>query len=104
VLANDDALLRTVCAAPLPAFTVHTVTSTKSLVQRLELVHERGWAWAFEEFADGMNSVAAAVRDGHGRVIAALHVYGPATRFPGDRNTDDVGRALLAAAGKIRID
>jgi DNA-binding IclR family transcriptional regulator len=37
-------------------------------------------------------------------VIAALHVYGPASRFPGERDTDEVGRAVLAAAGKIHID
>jgi DNA-binding IclR family transcriptional regulator len=104
VLANDDALCQSVCAGRLRTFTVHTMTTTRSLEQRLELVRERGWAWAFEEFADGMNSVAAAIRDGQGRVIAALHVYGPASRFPGDRNTDELGRVVLAAAGKIHID
>jgi len=104
VLANDEPLRAAVSASALHAFTAHTVTTASELQERLELVRERGWAWAFEEFADGMNSVAAAVRDGQGRVIAALHVYGPASRFPGERDTDEVGRAVLAAAGKIHID
>jgi DNA-binding IclR family transcriptional regulator len=104
VLANDDVLRQIVSAAAMPAFTTHTMTTADSLEHRLELVRERGWAWAFEEFADGMNSVAAAARDGQGRVIAVLHVYGPASRFPGERDPDQVGRVVLAAAGKIRID
>ena len=35
-----------------------------------------------EEFADGISSVAAPVRDGRGKAIAALHVHGPSYRFP----------------------
>jgi DNA-binding IclR family transcriptional regulator len=104
VLAHDGTLRATVSASSLHAFTAHTITAAPELQERLELVRERGWSWAFEEFADGMNSVAAAVRDGQGRVIAALHVYGPASRFPGDRDTDELGRVVLAAADKIHID
>ena len=58
-----------------------------------QLVRRDGYAWALEEFADGLNSVAAAVRNADGRVVAALHVYGPASRFPGDRDAARAGRA-----------
>jgi DNA-binding IclR family transcriptional regulator len=105
VLANDrDLLDRVLQDGPLRAFTPHTVVKAAALRERMALVRTEGYAWAYEEFADGMNSVAAAVRNDAGRVIAALHVYGPASRFPGSRDADAVGRFVLATAQKIRID
>ena len=68
------------------------------------LVRRDGYAWALEEFAVGMNSVAAAVRNGEGKVIAALHVYGPASRFPGDRDRTELGALVRATADLIRLD
>ena len=41
----------------------------------------RGYAQAMEEFEDGLNAVAAPVRQADGRVIAALGVSGPAFRM-----------------------
>ena len=37
-------------------------------------------------------------------VLAALHVYGTASRFPGDRNPRELGELVKAAADNIRID
>ncbi|MFZ4721107.1 MAG: IclR family transcriptional regulator [Ilumatobacteraceae bacterium] len=104
VLADEPDVLDQVLAGPLPSFAANTITAAAALHTRLQLVHERQYAWAFEEFADGLNSVAAAVRNDTGKVIAALHVYGPATRFPGDRDTDELGELVRDTAGKIRID
>ena len=44
-------------------------------------VRTRGYAQALEEFEDGLNAVAAPVRQADGRVIAALGVSGPAFRM-----------------------
>src|SRR5258705_399424 len=63
----------------------------------------KGWAWAFEEFLDGLNSVAAPIRDRKGRVVAAIHAHGPAYRFPGDTDADDVGRLVAATAGRVQL-
>ncbi len=41
-----------------------------------------GYAWGLEEFAEGIDSVAAPIRDARGHAIAALHVHGPSYRFP----------------------
>ena len=73
-------------------------------MQRLQLVRSDGYAWALEEFAVGLNSVAAPLRTADGRVVASLHVYGPASRFPGERGAAAVGEIVKAAAAKIRID
>lgn len=104
VLAAAGEVLQRLLEAPLRRFTDHTITSPEALHERLDLVRRKGWAWALEEFADGMNSVAAAVRGADGRVVAALHVYGPATHLPGGRDMDEVGQLLVDTARKIRID
>jgi DNA-binding IclR family transcriptional regulator len=104
VLAEDEALARQIAGGPLAAFTALTITDGPALLQRLERVRKVGWAWALEEFAEGLNSVAAAVRTADGKIVAAVHVYGPASRFPGERSADDVGTMVKASAEKIRLD
>ena len=104
VLASDAPLAANVAAGTLQRFTPHTITKGSALLKRLDLVRRDGYAWALEEFADDMNSVAAAVRDAEGRVIAALHVYGPASRFPGDRDQAELGALVRSTADKLRID
>jgi len=66
-------------------------------------VRADGYAWAHEEFADGLSSVAAPVFDAEGRVVAALHVYGPSSRLPGGNDPDELGRLVAATAARIRI-
>jgi len=104
VLAADAAAVDRITAAPMPAFTSHTITDAAALYSRLELVRHDGYAWALEEFATGLNSVAAAVRNTEGLVIATLHVYGPASRFPGERDPRVLGELLAATAANIRTD
>jgi DNA-binding IclR family transcriptional regulator len=104
VLASDPDLTDRTARGGLAPYTDHTITDPAQLRTRLTLVVEQGFAWAFEEFADGMNSVAAAVRNHHGKVIAAIHVYGPASRFPGAADADSLGRLVKATADKIHID
>ncbi len=87
----------------LRAFTPRTVTTAAALRRRLAAVREDGVAWGREEFAEGINSVAAAVRDGRGKALAAIHVHGPAYRFPPDgeeARIADVVRAAAAATGR----
>ncbi len=103
VLAEDSELLDQLLQHPLQRFTAKTITRAAALRDRLSAVREQGYSWALEEFADGMNSVAAAVHGHDGKVIAALHVYGPASRFPGMLDPSEVGRFVVAAARKIRI-
>jgi DNA-binding IclR family transcriptional regulator len=104
VLATDDDLARRVVTSPLPRYARNTIVEPAALRHRLQSVRTQGYAWAFEEFADGLNSVAAAVRNHDGKVIAALHVYGPASRFPGESDPDELGRMVSVTADKIHID
>jgi DNA-binding IclR family transcriptional regulator len=87
-------------AHPLVRLTPRTVTDPAGLRRRLGEVRERGHAWGYEEYAEGINSVAAPVRDGRGKPIAAVHVHGPAYRFPGERRAE-AARAVAAAAEAV---
>jgi DNA-binding IclR family transcriptional regulator len=104
VLAADAALAGKVADGPLEPITPHTIADGAALLQRLQQVRDDGYAWAMEEFAVGLNSVAAAVRTTDGQVVAALHVYGPASRFPGDRSRATLGEMVKATADKVRIE
>lgn len=66
----------------LARLTPRTIADRRTLDRRLREVRAKGCAWGREEFAEGIVSVAAPVRDAAGRAVAAVHVHGPAYRFP----------------------
>jgi IclR family pca regulon transcriptional regulator len=67
-------------------------------------VRARGWALADEELAPGIRSVAAPLRDGSGRVIAAMNVNTNAAETPVDKLTGEYLPLLLQAAGAVSAD
>lgn len=82
----------------LVALTRHTVIDARQLRKRLAEVRKAGHAWGLEEFAEGIDSVAAPIRDARGKAIAAIHVHGPAYRFPPNGTGDEVAARVVAAA------
>jgi DNA-binding IclR family transcriptional regulator len=81
---------------PLGPRTVRTVAQ---LAERIDEARERGYAVADEELEIGLVSAAAPVRDGSGRIVAAINVSAPKFRF-GER-LDEVGAALVTAAAGL---
>jgi DNA-binding IclR family transcriptional regulator len=79
---------------PLQPYTRFTVVDPELIVKRLTAIREEGHCWIHEEFAEGINSVAAPVRDRNGHIIAAISAHGPSYRFPqigeAERITDQV--------------
>jgi len=88
-------------AGPLEHCTSWTMTDPGELRDRLEQIRSIGYAWVYEEFAEDLNSVAAPVFEDDGRVEAALHVHGPAYRFPNPDDTHDHGMAVIEAARRL---
>jgi DNA-binding IclR family transcriptional regulator len=88
-------------ARPLERLTARTVVDPRRLRRRLEEVRGRGYAWGLEEYADGIDSVAAAVRDRRGKAIAALHVHGPSYRFPPAGEEEAIAARVVAAAAAV---
>lgn len=65
----------------LEALTPRTLTDPGALRQQLTEIQRRGYAQTLEELEEGLNAVAAPVRQADGQVIAALSVSGPAFRM-----------------------
>ena len=85
----------------LAALTPQTVIDEEQLGARLEDVRRSGYAWGLEEYAEGINSVAAPVRDARGSAIAAIHVHGPAYRFPARGQEEYTTDEVVAAAAAV---
>ena len=94
------------CARRVPAgvlvpLTPRTVTDPARLRARLGDVRNAGHAWGLEEFAEGIDSVAAPVRDARGKAIAAIHVHGPSYRFPPEGREAVVAARVQVAAAAV---
>jgi len=70
----------------------------------LREVRARGWALTDEQLAPGIRSVAVPLRDGDGRVIAAINVNSHAAETPLDVLIGTHLPLLLQAAGSISAD
>jgi DNA-binding IclR family transcriptional regulator len=107
-VANGKALLAAcappdverILSGPLPRFTERTIADPQALRRELAAVRERGYAQALGEIEEGLNAVAAPVRDAAGAVIAAVSVSGPAYRVTADRIAE-LGALVAAAAAEI---
>jgi DNA-binding IclR family transcriptional regulator len=62
-------------------------------------VRRRGYAIVVEEFEPGVVAAAAPIRDGHGRVVAAVNVSAPRFRFGG--RLDEAATLLVSAADRL---
>ena len=93
----DDAL-DAYLSGGLVALTQRTLTEPARLRRRLAEVRRVGCAWGLEEFAEGIDSVAAPIRDARGKAIAAIHVHGPSYRFPAVGAETEIAERVVAAA------
>ena len=93
-------------AGPLPRATTKTMTDPDLIRRRVDDVRRCGAEWVYEEFLEGINSVAAPVRDADDRVVAAVHAHGPSYRFPSPGNAESIAEQVTAAADRIgaRLD
>jgi len=80
--------------------TAHTLSTAEELRYRLTQARSAGYAWVYEEFAEGINSVAAPVLGPDG-VVAALRVHGPTYRFPDPDHSHDIGLLVAQAAQQL---
>jgi DNA-binding IclR family transcriptional regulator len=95
--AGRRVLLR---AAGLDRFTSRTITTRRALEAQLVDVLADGYATTFQEYEDGLNAVAAPVRDHTGEVVAAVSVSGPAYRLDEPR-VAEIASQLRRGANRI---
>ena len=96
-----EAPLERCLALPRVAFTARTLTDSAALRDRLRQVQLDGFAWVREEFAEGLNSVAAPVAGPDGEIVAAVHLHGPSYRFPEPGREADVAAFVVGAAARL---
>ncbi|WP_131742665.1 IclR family transcriptional regulator [Actinomadura roseirufa] len=85
---------------PFTRLTPATLTTRAELEAELARVRERGFSVSDEERVVGVRAVAAPVRDGSGRVVAAVALQGPSVRF-GDDAMPALAEAVRAAAVRL---
>lgn len=87
-------------AQPLERATKRSLVDPAQLRTQLDDIRRRGYAQTLEELEEGLNAVAAPVRQADGEVVAALSVSGPAFRV---RPVDlpRLGRLTIEASDKI---
>lgn len=101
ILAHlGDAAIKAYIDGGLEAMTPATLTTADELHDRLALVRSAGYVWVYEEFAEGINSVAAPIFGPDG-VVAALRVHGPTYRFPNPDRSHDIGLLVAEAAQQL---
>lgn len=85
---------------PLVQLTSRTVSDSKELERQLIEIWDQGYGVSEGEMEEGLNAVAAPVRDSRGKVVAALSVSAPEFRLNGD-SLEDVARRTVDSANLL---
>ncbi|KUL46081.1 IclR family transcriptional regulator [Streptomyces sp. NRRL F-4489] len=99
--AERAAFLRRVAPRPL---TPYTVAGRAALARAVAAAGRDGHALVEQELEEGLRSLAVPVRDGHGRVVAAVNVALHAGRGTPEESRAALLPALREAAGRIGAD
>ena len=77
----EQSILDLVLNQELKAFTSNTITKPEELLAHLQEIKETGYAFSYEEFTEGVSSIAAPIYNYEGKVVAAITVVGPIQRI-----------------------
>lgn len=86
---------------PRPAFTRRTITDVGRLKQEIAQARSRGWCFASEELELGACGIAAPIRDGKGKTVAALNISTNLGRYTEKAFTKQFRPLLLDLAGQL---
>lgn len=84
--------------------TENTITDREKLLDELESVRERGYAYNKEEEVEGLRAVGAPIMAPDGDVLGALSLSGPKSRLRGDRFEEDLPGLVTNAAEIIQVN
>ncbi len=85
-------------------YTDKTVVSRKQLLEELQKVRRRGFAFDNEEFCLGLTCLAFPVRDHSGRIAGSVSISGPTVRFGQERMMElreDMQKASLSLSKQL---
>jgi DNA-binding IclR family transcriptional regulator len=98
---SKDRLLQLFKDRSLRRLTENTITNVDRLQEQLAEVTRQGFAVDNEELEYGVRCVAAPVRDYSHKVVAAVGLSGPVSRFPLDRIQKELVPLVKDAGAKI---
>ncbi|MBB3674995.1 IclR family pca regulon transcriptional regulator [Modestobacter versicolor] len=101
---SPDELARTLAEPSRAGLPPYIGRTAGQLADELTEVRARGWALADEELAPGVRSVAVPVRDGEGRVRAAMNVTVHAAETSTDQLLGEHLPQLLRTAGDVSAE
>ncbi|RQH00777.1 IclR family transcriptional regulator [Natrarchaeobius oligotrophus] len=90
--------------ATFEQFTSNTICTEEELLEELEIVRERGYAFNTEEYFTGIKSVGVSITKPRGETIGALSVSGPTQRMQGERYEKKLPELLLGASNEIEVN
>lgn len=99
----DERVERILDRHGLPAVTPSTITDRGRLLEELETVRERGYAYDDEERLEGLRCVAAPVIVDDD-VLGAVSVSGPRSRIRGDWYREELPSLVMSTANVIEIN
>ena len=88
----------------LEQFTDRTVTSLGDLRARIDETRAQGYALVDQELEHGLRSIAAPVRNRHGKVVAAVNVSSHVSRVTRDKARRELLPPLLRCVQEIETD
>jgi IclR family pca regulon transcriptional regulator len=101
---SDDWLDGYFATAPLTTITAYTISDAKRLRTELNRIRRDGYALVDQELEEGLRSIAAPIRDGDGRVVAAVNLSAHASRGTVESMRTGMLPALLETAAAIEED
>lgn len=96
-------LLQKVLNAPRAAWTSHTITDAKALLNEVQAVRKRGWATAPSQAVMGVNTLAAPVLDHRGVLVGSIAIVA-STQIITAKPTPAQLAAVLDAARSVSRD
>jgi IclR family pca regulon transcriptional regulator len=85
----------------LVAHTKFTLHSEAEILAELEKTAKRGWSLNDQEIEVGLRSIAAPIRDGSGRTVAAMNISTPVGRTNLKELRETLLPQLLATTGRV---
>lgn len=89
-----------IIAKGLSRRTDKTITDPRRLREELANIRRRGCATGLEELEEGLNAIAAPIRNHEGEVVAAISVSGPSFRVSPEK-ISDLAELTVRTAGEI---
>ncbi len=101
---SDEEIREIVDTQGLSQLTPNTVTGVDELLEKIDVIRERGYALNMEERQRGIRAVSASVTHPNTGMVCAMTVAGPAHRLPREELEGTYANAVLGAVNELELE